>query len=96
MKDFILFRRMVTPYIIVVIYWLIVILLLLYMVYATVVVFNDGANTLGIVLLCIAWPIGLPAGILIIRIYTEMLILLFRINETLMDIKASLQLKKPE
>ena len=92
MKDFLLFRRMVTPYIIMVIFWLAVIVLIGGMVVASVTLIgsSDNDNGSSIAALCIMWPIGLPLGILVIRIYCELLILFFRINETLTDIKNAL------
>ena len=79
---------MVTPYIIMIIFWLSIILLVVGMIGATIQVLDDDSdNTMAVVGLCVAWPIGLPLGILVIRIYCELLILLFRINETLTDIK---------
>ncbi len=90
MRDFLLFRRMVTPYIIMFIFWLAVILLVIGMVIGTVAVLADTNNNNAVIGLCIAWPIGLPFGILIIRIYCELLILFFRMNETLTDIKNGL------
>jgi hypothetical protein len=96
MKDFLLFRRMVTPYIIMFIFWLAIILLILVMAVGTVVVLGQEDNQNAILGLCIAWPIGLPLGILVIRIYCELLILFFRMNETLTDIKNTLASKKIE
>jgi hypothetical protein len=93
MRDFLMFRRMVTPYIIMVIFWLAVILLIGGMVIASITLFasdNIGDNGSSIAALCVMWPIGLPLGILGIRIYCELLILFFRMNETLTDIKNSL------
>jgi len=90
MKDFLLFRRMVTPYIIMVIFWLGVLLLIAGLLIATVQVLSEKNNDNSILGLCIMWPIGLPLGILVIRIYCELLILFFRMNETLTDIKNAL------
>jgi len=90
MRDFLLFRRMVTPYIIMIIFWLAVIVLVLSMIAATITVLGQKDNQTAILGMCIAWPIGLPLGILVIRIYCELLILFFRINETLTDIKGEL------
>lgn len=95
MKDFFLFRRMVTPYIIMVIFWLAILALIAGMLIATVqIISEEDSNT--ILGLCIMWPIGLPLGILIIRIYCELLILFFRMNETLTEIKNALVSRKIE
>ena len=90
MKDFLLFRRMVTPYIIMVIFWLAVIVLILSMLAFTIQTLSNEPSDIEIATLCITWPIGLPLGILVIRIYCELLILFFRMNETLTDIKNAL------
>ncbi len=90
MKDFLLFRRMVTPYIIMFIFWLLVILLVIGLIITTVGVLASKNNSNSIVGICLAWPIGLPLGILVIRIYCELLILFFRMNETLTEIKNGL------
>jgi hypothetical protein len=95
MKDFFLFRRMVTPYIIMVIFWLAIIALIVILAISTLQLVSSGEedDVLG---LCLLWPIGLPLGILIIRIYCELLILFFRMNETLTEIKNMLATKKVE
>jgi Domain of unknown function (DUF4282) len=90
MKDFLMFRRMVTPYIIMVLFWLGVILLIIGLLIATVQILTGQNNTSEILGLCLIWPIGLPLGILVIRIYCELLILFFRMNETLTEIKNGL------
>jgi hypothetical protein len=86
MKDFFSFRRMITPYIIMVIFWLAIVVLVLSLAAATIGVLSTKNNS-AILALCVIWPIGLPLGILMIRIYCELLILFFRMNETLTDIK---------
>ena len=79
MKDFLVFRRMVTPILIQIIYWI-----------ATVIVIALGLDMLiggddigyrinGLLLLILG-PLGL-------RIYAELSMLLFRMNETLTEIK---------
>lgn len=95
MRDFLLFRRMVTPYIIMVIFWLAIILLIAGLLIATVTIIGSEDSE-AIVGICIMWPIGLPLGILTIRIYCELLILFFRMNETLTDIKNNLAPKQEE
>lgn len=95
MKDFFSFRRMITPYIIMVIFWLAIIVLVLGMVVASIAVLSTKNNN-SILGLCVMWPIGLPLGVLVIRIYCELLILFFRMNETLTDIKNALSIRKVE
>ena len=94
MKDFFSFRRMITPYIIMIIFWASIVLLIIGLIAETIAVITIGAQNNGqdfLLLLCCIWPIGLPVGILVIRIYCELLILFFRMNETLTDIKNSLR-----
>jgi hypothetical protein len=90
MKDFLLYRRMITPYIIMVIFWLAVAVLVISLVGASIGLFAGDNNDNSPLLLCVIWPIGLPLGILFIRIYCELLILFFRMNETLTEIKNNL------
>ena len=90
MKDFLMFRRMVTPYIIMVIFWLAILFLIAGLLIATVQIVTQNNSSAEILGLCLAWPIGLPLGILVIRIYCELLILFFRMNETLTEIKNGL------
>ncbi len=91
MKDFFSFRRMITPYIIMVIFWLAIIALVIGLAGASVGVLASSRSSSAVLGLCLIWPIGLPLGILVIRIYCELLILFFRMNETLTDIKNELQ-----
>lgn len=95
MRDFLQFRRMITPYIIMVIFWVAIILLIAGLLIGTITLIasKDSDSIVGI---CIMWPIGLPLGILTIRIYCELLILFFRMNETLTEIKNSLVSKQEE
>ncbi len=89
-KSFISFERMVTPVIIKVLFWIGMILSII----GGVIVFFSAVITGisdGDVLLILGGLIGGPlsaiVGILLVRIYCELLILFFRINETLTDIK---------
>ena len=86
MRDFFLFRRMITPYIIMVIFWLAIVGLIIGLVAGTIGILATKDQT-AILGLCILWPVGLPLGVLVIRIYCELLILFFRMNETLTEIK---------
>ena len=79
MGDFLTFRRMVTPILIQVVYWI-----------ATVVVIVGGLVVL------VAAPEGteralglavLVLGPLVVRVYAEVLLVVFRINDTLTDIR---------
>ena len=82
MEDFLTFRRMISPILIQIVYW----------VMTAVAIFGGGAllvrrsyeEKLAGVLLIIL-------GLLVIRVYTELIILGFRMNETLTEIKNNTQ-----
>ena len=83
MQDYLTFRRMITPIIIQVLFWIgvgVAVLAGLASLAST-----GGAEGL------IACLIIVVVGPLMIRIYCELLILMFRINDTLMDIKEGLR-----
>lgn len=100
MGDFLAFRRMVTPILIQIIFWLgaigSVITGLVIMVAGVSAVSGGsgggaGGGVIGFVL-GIATMIG---GTLAVRIWCELLILFFRMNETLTDIKNAIEKPKP-
>ncbi|HEV2378957.1 MAG TPA: DUF4282 domain-containing protein [Terriglobia bacterium] len=80
MSDFLAFRRMITPAIIQVLFWIGVSV----SVIAGLTTMTSGVMGVftGLALIVI--------GPLAVRIYCELLILLFRMNETLSDIRSSL------
>jgi phosphotransferase system glucose/maltose/N-acetylglucosamine-specific IIC component len=73
MNDFLTFRRMITPVVIQVLFWLGVIATV---IYSIVTARRQPIAILGVII-----------GPFIVRIYCEILIVLFRINETLTDIR---------
>lgn len=75
LKDFVLFKRMVIPYLIQILFWLGVIALLV----AAVFNFIHGAIIMGLITLILG-PIAL-------RLVAEYVIVIFQINDTLLDIK---------
>jgi hypothetical protein len=79
MEDFISFRRMVTPTVIQLLFWLGV---------AVCVIGGFIMLVGGAVLMGIAYII---LGPIIVRIYCELLIVIFRINDTLTDILYALR-----
>lgn len=94
LRDFMSFRRMITPVIIQVLFWIGVAISVL----MGVIIFFGGIiggisdNSFGSVLGgLIGGPIIMLVGILLTRIYSELLILAFRINETLTEIKNLLE-----
>ena len=90
LKDFLSFRKMITPVIIQVLFWVgavgTVIAALVTMV-SSLTRYGSGAGGFfgGLVMLVI--------GPVLVRVYCELLILLFRINETLTEIKSDLSKK---
>lgn len=91
MSDFWAFRTMVTPVIIQVLFWVGVIVCII----AGVVMIGMGIKLPGNqmvlkgVLLAILGPLG-------VRVYCEILIVFFRINETLTEIKHALDGRKAQ
>jgi hypothetical protein len=91
MSDFWAFRTMVTPVIIQVLFWVGVIVCII----AGLVMIGMGIKLSGDqmvfkgVLLAILGPLG-------VRVYCEILIVFFRINETLTEIKHALEGRKAQ
>jgi hypothetical protein len=99
-NSFFSFERMITPVIIKILFWI----GLIGSAISGIVVFftmligginRGGAGSIlgGFLLGLIAGVVAFALGALVTRIYSEMLILFFRINETLSDIKGILQEK---
>ena len=79
MNDFFSFRRMITPVIIQILFW---VFTAIAVIGGIVLMFGGGAKTaLGLI-----WIV---VGPLVARVYCEILIVVFRINETLTDIRAN-------
>lgn len=81
MGDFFSFRRMITPVIIQVLFWIFVAVAV---IGGLALLFKGGSGTL----VGLLW---LVTGPLIARVYCELIIVVFRINETLTDIRANTQ-----
>jgi hypothetical protein len=87
MKDFLAFRTMLTPIIIQTVFWVgVVICVILGIIFILMGVgqYGGGPNVLKGMLLLFLGPIA-------VRIYCEILIIFFRINETLTEIKHTLE-----
>jgi hypothetical protein len=84
-KDFFAFRTMITPVIIQIIFWVGVALCIIFGLAAIFIGsrYGNGGPFYG-VLLIILGPVA-------VRIYCEILIIFFRINETLTEIKHTLE-----
>ncbi|HFC10208.1 MAG TPA: DUF4282 domain-containing protein [Chloroflexi bacterium] len=93
-KDFLAFRRMVTPIIIQVIFWIGVVGVILggivgfFSMLITGISQGEAMSILGAL---IGVPLMTIVGLLLVRLYTELLIVIFRINDTLTDIKNLLE-----
>lgn len=88
MKDFLAFRTMLTPILIQVIFWvgagICVAVGLVYIAYGATAQYGGSPNVLkGLAILVL--------GPLTVRIYCEILIIFFRINETLTEIRHALE-----
>jgi hypothetical protein len=87
MKDFLAFRTMLTPILIQSVLWVgVAVCVVVAMIYilAGVGQYAGGPNVLKGVLILLLGPIA-------VRIYCEILIIFFRINETLTEIKNALE-----
>lgn len=102
MGDFLAFRRMVTPILIQIIFWFGVIASvisgLVIMVAGVSAIGGGGGGGSGAGGGVVGFVLGLAVmigGTLAIRIWCELLILFFRMNETLTDIKNAIERPKP-
>ena len=84
MNDFLSFRTMITPVIIQIIFWIGVALCIIFGIGIILVGsrFGSGGPVYGLLVLLF--------GPVVVRIYCEILIIFFRINETLTEIKHTL------
>lgn len=76
MKDFLTFRRMLMPILIQAIFWIGVVSVVIGGIYT---VTQSGGLLIGLIIIILG-PIG-------VRLYAEMLIVIFKINDTLIEIK---------
>ncbi|HEC62863.1 MAG TPA: DUF4282 domain-containing protein [Candidatus Acetothermia bacterium] len=87
MRDFLAFRKMITPLIIQAIFWIGVLLCviagLIYIVVGASAYYGGGGMVLAGVLLIILGPLG-------VRIYCELLIVMFKILDELVHIRKEL------
>ena len=94
MSDFWAFRTMITPFIIQIIFWIGAIVCLIsgaiMVIYGATYYQGDQSHYLWKgVLLFVLGPLG-------VRVYCEILIIFFRINETLTEIKYAMGQRPPE
>jgi len=86
--DFLSFRRMLTPIIIQVVYWVVTVGVVLAGL-ALLGGGDTGGQRFGGLLVILLGPIG-------VRIYAEILIVIFKINETLTEIRHNTQPGRPQ
>ena len=79
LKDFAQFRRMITPLFIQIIFWVAVVSVVLAGLFGLIL--GDGA------IARITGLVTIFVGPLVVRVYAEILIIIFRINETLTEIR---------
>lgn len=94
LMDYLLFRRMIVPIIVQILFWLGI----LGSVVFSVVQFSMGIaniNRPGSTALILTSPLILIIGPLLSRVYAELLIVIFRINETLTEIREELKKRPP-
>jgi len=90
MEDFLKFRKMITPIIIQVLFWVgvaVTVIGALIMMGTSFGRYGGGAGTF------LGGLVFLVLGPVVVRIYCELLILLFRMNDTLTEIKDGLAKK---
>ncbi|HEY2908899.1 MAG TPA: DUF4282 domain-containing protein [Gemmataceae bacterium] len=90
MKDYLAFRKMIVPLIIQVIFWFFTAVILIGAVGYLIMSLASGVTAAILTGLAVL-IVGAPLYILLIRIYCEVLIVIFRMNDTLTDIKAVLE-----
>ena len=91
MDDYLTFRKMITPIIIQVIFWIGAVLIALYALWE---IFSGATANFGGGSLVLRGLVELVLGPLFWRIFCELLIVIFRINDTLTEIRAQKGAKK--
>ena len=93
MKEFLSFRRMITPSIIQIIFWIGVVVSIIAGLVGIGAGFAGGSGNGGALVL--NGLLTLLIGPIIVRIYCELLIVIFRINDTLTDIRKNTERPAP-
>ncbi|HEY42479.1 MAG TPA: DUF4282 domain-containing protein [Anaerolineae bacterium] len=91
MDDYLSFRKMITPIIIQVVFWIGAVLVALYGLW---MIFSGATASFGGGQLVLSGLVTLLLGPLFWRIFCELLIVVFRINDTLTEIKGAKGAKK--
>ncbi len=91
MDDYLTFRKMITPIIIQVVFWIGAVLIALYALWE---IFSGATANYGGGSLVLTGLVTLILGPLFWRIFCELMIVIFRINDTLIEIKGAKSSKK--
>lgn len=91
MDDYLTFRKMITPIIIQVVFWIGAVLIALYALWQ---IFSGATANYGGGSLVLRGLVTLLLGPLFWRIFCELLIVIFRINDTLTEIRGDKGAKK--
>lgn len=91
MNDFLAFRRMITPVIILILFWILTVLTVLGGLIALI-----GGLVQGEGMIAFLGLLYIILGPIAVRIWCELLIVFFRMNETLTDIKNVLESRSPD
>jgi len=100
-KSFLNFERMITPIIIKILFWIGLIASAIsgVVIFISLLIMGISDGSFGAIILgflggIVAGILSFVLGALVTRIYSELLILIFQINESLTDIKQSLVIKE--
>ena len=89
--EFLTFRKMVTPTLIIILFWVLVAFILLGALFAFIAGIFSGGGIGTIVSVFFVLLLGVPFGILMARIYCELMIVVFRLYETMAEIRNHLK-----
>ncbi|MDE3088828.1 MAG: DUF4282 domain-containing protein [Chloroflexota bacterium] len=91
MTDFLTFKRMITPILIQIVFWIAVVLIVIAGLLSIIGgLLQMGRDTVSGISAAFGGLLLIVFGPLVARIYAEILIVIFRMNETLTDISRSL------
>lgn len=91
MDDYLSFRKMITPILIQILFWILLVVSVLAGLFD---IFRGATADIGGGALVLRGIVLLVLGPIFIRVYTELLIILFRMNKTLTEIQEQLKKKK--
>ena len=92
MNDFLKFRKMITPFVVQILFWVGVAFCVL-IGFAMIATAGNGYNTFWEILTGL---LVIILGPLVVRVYCELIVIFFRMNENLTEIKEKLSVKNEE